>query len=94
MSRHKTRFLYRSGDFTSEQQEVVIGICAIRMAATGFCDPVRLWKWAWLTVLLRILQKSHKVTVEFRHNHRVTEIFSVHSQGHNQILGGHKLSQL
>ena len=24
-----------------------------------------LWKWAWLTILLRILQKSHKVTAHF-----------------------------
>ena len=39
------------------------------------CDP-RIGKWAWLTVLLRILQQTHKVTVEFYRSHRVTDVFS------------------
>ena len=61
----------------SRMQGVFTRICAI-LTAYG-CNrawwPCILWKWVWLTVLLRILQKSYKVTVEFCRSHRVVELF-------------------
>ena len=77
---------------------VVNHTCAILTAATGLGDPRILWKWAWLIVLLRILQKNHKLSHhgflpkspwKFCQSRRVTEVILIRSRGHSQILGSH-----